>query len=574
MKQFYARTTAYFLCNKKFTARFCSMVLPGILFSLIFIDAHAQGEPFTKRVVANGFTSAWEVVVGPNDSLWVTDNRAYTITRVRAAGLNQKTILVNIKTSDPAINLPATGGQAQGGLMGLALHPNLYSTDPAVRAAKPWVYAAYVYTRGFCPGSNTMCYFTTKIVRYTYSGNTLTSPVTVLDNIPGSSDHNSGRLVMSPIIEPGADAAHTQYRLYYTIGDMGAGQFLNTTRPQNALNMDTLSGKIIRLNTESDGDAGLDAWIPNDNPFFEASTIEARDYIYSYGHRNAQGLAWGKVSTSGYYLYITEQMDKTDDEINMIWKGKNYGWDSTSGYAEGNTNGYKIGQTVNPNEQNYAADHPEFVEPIFTAYTATAAQHPLPASNSLWPTIALSSIDFYGLSKIPGWRHSLLITGLKRDKVYRLKLNTVAEDVIGDTIPYFAGDGSRIRRVTVHPNGTKFYVARDAGASANPGSIMEYTYAGVTLALPDQPGVEPEEKDEVDMFPNPVKDIITIKGKKNLYKPLRVQFFDISGVMVKEETSLKNEFNVNIAHFKPGMYVVKLYNGYNVEVKVEKIYKK
>ena len=547
----------------------------GLLVTLFSQNAaFAQGEPFSKRVVATGFNSAWEVVHGPNDSLWVTENRAYLIQRVSIA-TGAKTQLINIKTSDPAINLPSTGGQAQGGLMGLVVHPNLYSTDPAVRAAKPWVYAAYVVARGNCPASTTYaCAFTTKIVRYTYSGNTLTSPVTILDNIPGSSDHNSGRLIMSPAIEPGADAAHTQYRLYYTVGDMGAGQFMNTMRNQNSLKLDTLEGKVLRLNSESDGDAGADAWIPNDNPFYNSSAITNRDYVYSYGHRNAQGLAWGTNGTD-FILYSSEQMDKTDDEINIIKPGKNYGWDSVAGYNDGNVNGTRIGQTISANEQNFCTNNPNHEEPIFTTFTATAAQvATMPGSNSLWPTLATSSIDFYWQKKIPGWNYCLLISPLKRDRVYRLQLNATGSDVIGDTIPYFAGDGNRIRRVIVSRDGRKFYVARDANAALNPGSIMEYTYTGVLLAMPDRPdNMLPSLPDEIKIYPNPAKDVINVKTMRNLYRPLKVQFFDMSGVKVKEEVSNRNDFTVDISSLRSGMYVMKLLNGYNIEVKVQKIYK-
>jgi len=546
--------------------------------------AFAQGEPFTKRVVANGFNAAWEVVYGPNDSLWVTENRNYFIQRVNVAN-GAKTLLIDIKSTDPAINLPSTGGQAQGGLMGLVLHPNLYSSDPAVRAAKPFVYAAYVYTRGSCPGTQTSCVFTTKIVRYTYSGNSLISPVTVLDNIPGSSDHNSGRLVVSPVIEPGSDAAHTQYRLYYTVGDMGAGQFMNTTRTINAQNINVMEGKVLRINTESDGDAGLNEWVPNDNPYFNASSITPRDYVYSYGHRNAQGLAWG---TNGldYILYSDEQMDKTDDEVNIIEPGKNYGWDSVAGYNDGNVNGTKIGQNTNANEQNFCGSNPNHKEPIFTLFTATAAEvASMPSSNALWPTVACSSIDFYWQNKIPSWNYSLMISSLKRDRVYRIRLNAAGDGIIGDTISYFTGDGNRLRRVTISPDGRKFYVARDlnsklapfdsgAPASPNAGSIMEYTYAGVLLTMPESGrSMLPVFPDEIKVYPNPATDVIHIRGMKNLYKPLKVQLFDMSGVLLMEENSNRNEFSVNIASLRPGLYVLKLFNGYNVELKVQKIFK-
>src|SRR6185436_14007783 len=167
-----------------------------ILLLFIAINAAGQSETFTKRTVISGLNDAWEVVYGPNDSLWITENNAYLISRVNVAN-GAKTVLEDLRASDLSINfVSGSGTQPQGGLMGLALHPNLYSTDPVVRNAKPWVYAVYVYERNSCPGTNTSCVFTTKIVRFDYHGNSLSNPLIILDNIAGSSDHNSGRLII------------------------------------------------------------------------------------------------------------------------------------------------------------------------------------------------------------------------------------------------------------------------------------------------------------------------------------------------------------------------------------------
>lgn len=544
---------------------------------LSFLNSTAQTEPFTKRTVVSGLNSAWEVVYGPNDSLWVTENRAYLISRISIA-TGAKTVLVDLRATDASINFTAAvANPPQGGLMGLVIHPNLYSSDPGVRAAKPWVYAAYVYNRGSCPGNGTSCIYTTKIVRYTYSGNTLNSPVTIINTIPGSSDHNSGRLVISPVIEPGADAAHTQYRLYYTVGDMGAGQFQNATRAENAQDVDIMEGKVLRLNTESDGDAGQDEWIPNDNPFYEGSSITPQDYVYSLGHRNAQGLVWGNVSGTNI-LYSTEQMDRSDDEVNIIEPGKNYGWDQVAGYCEGNVNGYKIGQNLSANEQAFCVVTPTHTEPIFTTFTETAANMPAlmaQPNNALWPTIACSSVDFYGQNKIPGWNYSLLISPLKHDKVYRVRLNGTGTDVTGDTISYFRGDGNRVRRITIAPDGLRFYVARDASATINGGAIMEYTYAGVILALHENPGARPVKVDDlISIYPNPAGNILNIHGKRELRKPLLVQIYDIQGRMLITQTSFRNDFSVDVSDFTPGTYLLKLYNGNNMEVQIVKFIKK
>lgn len=549
----------------------CSLAI--FVFLIDMQDVSAQTETFAKRTVAGGFNSAWEIVYGPNDSLWVTENRAYLISRVSITNGN-KTQLVDLRATDPTINFTSgSGTQPQGGLMGLAIHPNLYSSDASVRAAKPWVYAAYVYNRGSCPGTNTSCIFTTKIVRFDYVGNSLINPVIILNNIPGSSDHNSGRLVINPVIEPGADAAHTQYRLYYTVGDMGAGQFLNTTRAENAQVVNVMEGKVLRINTESDGDGGADNWVPNDNPFYNSSSITAQDYVFSLGHRNAQGLVWGQVNNNNI-LYSSEQMDRTDDEINIIESGKNYGWDQVSGYCDGNVNGYKIGQNINADEETFCNATATHQEPIYTLFTEPAsgmAALMAQGNNALWPTVASSSLTFYNYYMIPDWPASLLITPLKKNFIYRVKLNAAGNGIMGDTISYFRGDGNRIRRIIAAPNGLTFYVARDAGASANGGSIMEYTYTGPTLSI-NNDAVNPRVvKNLMKIYPNPASGILNVESKKEMRKPLRAQLYDIAGRLVLEKTAYQNNFKIDISFLQKGIYTFKLYNTYDVEMQIEKI---
>ncbi len=553
-------------------------------FGIISFVTKAQTESFTKRTIASGFSSAWEVVYGPNDSLWVTENVSYKVQRVSVA-TGVKTTLLNLRAgignpgNDPSINF--TNGQLpQGGLMGLALHPNLYSLNDSVRNSTPWVYIAYVYNRGSCPGTNTSCIFTTKIVRYDYTSNQLTNPVIVLDNIPGSSDHNSGRLLIGPTIEPGVDAAHTQYRLYYTVGDMGAGQFLNATRTENAQNVDVMEGKSLRINTRSDGDAGLDAWVPNDNPFYNAATITPRDYVYTLGHRNPQGLAWGSAKSlpATKILYSNEQMDRTDDEINILEPSKNYGWDKVSGYYDNNVNGYKIGQTLSANEAAFctvpANNHQEPIFTMFTVLAANMAALYAQTNNALWPTVACSSIEFYSFNVIPGWSNSLLISPLKKDRIYRVKLNDSGTGITGDTISYFIGDGNRIRRITAAPDGLRFYVARDVSASINGGAIVEYTYTGSVLTLnPGNSETNLSAQKQVRIYPNPSQNILNIKSKRGVIKPIKVQLYDLNGRIIKQVSSNQNEFSINISNYPSGTYLLKLFNGYDIQIQTEKFIK-
>ncbi len=559
-------------------------LLLGVFFA-VALFSYAQTEPFAKRTVGTNFNNAWEVLYGPNDSLWVTENRSYRIRRINVkedgvSTFGASTTLVDLFAQSAAHGITITQNTSnfpQGGLMGLAIHPNLYSSDPAVRNQKPWVYAAFVYTKGSCPGSNTSCIYSTKIVRYTYSGDALINPETIIDNLPGSSDHNSGRLVISPEIEnvsPGG--LHNQYRLYYTLGDMGAGQYLNTTRTQRSLVQNAFEGKVLRLNTESDGDAGQNAWVPNDNPFFNASTISAEDYVFTLGHRNAQGLAWGKVNGVNR-LYSSEQMDRTDDEVNIIEKGRNYGWDRVSGYCDGNVNGYTIGTTAigttaTTNEQFNCTSITNHKEPIFTMFTAQMSTIN-PSDNSQWPTVACSSIDFLGTSRIAGWSNSLFVTPLKKDFVYRLKLNPAGDGVETTYYQLFQGDGGRIRDMAISPNGRRFFIARDGGVNAGNGTIIAYNYTGTLLALTDKPGEGPAAAEHIDIYPNPVTNLLTVRGKKEFQKPLLAQLYDVTGSVVQSKSSFQNSFTVDISAKKSGIYFLKLYNGNGQLVETRKVVK-
>ncbi|MEZ5027302.1 MAG: PQQ-dependent sugar dehydrogenase [Ferruginibacter sp.] len=306
---------------------------------------------------------------------------------------------------------------------------------------------------------------------------------------------------------------------------------------------------------------------------YNSSSITAQDYVYSLGHRNAQGLVWGTVNSTNI-LYSNEQMDRTDDEINIILPGKNYGWDKVSGYCDGNVNGYKIGQNSNANEQTFCNATPTHQEPIFTLFTEPAsgmAALMAQSNNALWPTIACSSLEFYNYNVIPDWPASLLLTPLKKNFIYRLKLNAAGNAVIGDTISYFRGDGNRIRRVTASPNGLAFYVARDIGASANGGSIMEYTYTGPTLSI-NNDAVNPRVvKNLMKIYPNPASSILNVESKKEMRKPLRAQLYDITGRLVMEKTAYQNNFKIDISSLQKGVYTFKLYNTYDVEMQIEKI---
>ena len=558
--------------------------------SLIFLSMclcgtslQAQDEPFAKRTVKAGLNSPWEITYGPNDSIWVTENVSYLVKRIHV-GNGGATTLLDLSTQKNFS--PNDGGRwPQGGLMGMAIHPNLYSSSASDRASKPWVYLAYVYSRPTGQGcSNNAndgnpCNFRTRIVRYNYSGNSLSGAVTVLDNIPGSNDHNSGRLVIGPDL-----------KLYYTIGDLGAGQFNNSSRTNSAQAIDVMEGKILRLNSEPDNDGGVDDWIPNDNPYYNNSTITARDYVYSMGHRNAQGIVWGNVGGTNR-LYSSEHGDKTDDELNLITAGSNYGWNQVSGYCDDNYNGLTLGGNSSVNEGNFCTATTANRAPMKSLfYKSKSAITAMSGDYLSWPTVAPSSIDLYSANKIPGWENSLLIPCLKAGKVFRVRLDAAGTGLatLGhglDTASYFRGQG-RFRDVAISPDGLKIFVACDASgqtsgptggfnnggaAPPNAGAILEFAYTGTVLPIREPSVVQPQLVEKhIRIFPNPVEDWMMVSVTLDAPRPFTIQIFTATGERVRELKTRASETRVNMADVQPGLYFIQIRNAAGQLLKTEK----
>lgn len=160
----------------------------------------------------------------------------------------------------------------EGGLLGVALHPDFEKNN--------FLYLYYTYEES---GGNTL----NRVVRFNYNQTNLTDSKTIVDKIPGSSNHNGGRIKFGP-----------DNFLYITTGD--------AQEPSLAQNKNSLAGKILRVTDDGKPAPG--------NPFGNP--------IYSYGHRNPQGLAWDQSGK----LWATEHGPDANDEINLIDPGKNYGW--------------------------------------------------------------------------------------------------------------------------------------------------------------------------------------------------------------------------------------------------------
>lgn len=298
--------------------------------------------------------------------------------------------------------------------------------------------------------ADSACLFKTKIVRYNYNRTTkkLVSPRLIIESLNGSSDHNSGRLVIGEV-------GGTSY-LFYSIVDMGTGQFKNAKRVNKAQLRDSLEGKVLRFHLEATGNPNNEQnWIPTDNPFLDEYSRTTA--AWSWGHRNAQGLAFGNNGI----LYSSEQQGMSDDEINIIQRGGNFGWPLASGYYDGNYNGLTLAGIPIVSEQADSIVY-NLKSLIFTLYTTSNPASLIGKSNSTWPTVACSSIDVYEKPVIPGWSRSLLVPSLKAGLIQRLKLDATGTQVVEMTsINAMDMFGKiRYRDICISPDGLTFMLCR------------------------------------------------------------------------------------------------------------------
>lgn len=224
----------------------------------------------TVSALATGLSVPWELVWGPDNFIWMTE-RGGRISRVNPTS-GQVT---------PLVTLADVVTSSEGGLLGMALHPDLLTTSP-------YVYVVYNYNDA---GGQ----YREKLVRLTYANGALGSPLVLLGNIPAVSTHSGSRLLILP-----------DRTLLMTTGDA-------QDRP-TAQDRASLNGKILRLN--------LDGTIPADNPV-------AGNATYSYGHRNPQGL----VRASNGLVYSSEHGENAEDEVNIIEPNRNYGWPTVEGFC-------------------------------------------------------------------------------------------------------------------------------------------------------------------------------------------------------------------------------------------------
>ena len=426
-------------------------------------------EHFTMRVVASGFESPWEVAWGPDGQLWITEREGRRVVRVNPTD-GTRTVLATVHEVHRSVT--------QDGLLGLAFHPDF-------QRGSDFVFLAFTYDDA--PGPALARRLGIRRYRYDAPSRTLTDPVDVLMGLPTHDDHVGGRLAVGP-----------DRKLYLTIGDQGSnfgGNRCNVNRAQElptaadvaAKNWTRYQGKIIRVE--------MDGRIPADNPLING----VRSHVFSVGHRNPLGLAFGPTGR----LYESEHGPSSDDEVNLIESGRNYGWPNVAGRKDDKAYTYANwsasspvqcaslppggGNTIPPSvpqQKESAWTDPQFMPPLQTFFTV---ENDFDFRQGA--TMAPGGLDIYTSTAIPSWTNSILALSLLRGVVFKMAIAPDGRSIVGPPLEALKTT-NRYRDIAINPDGRRLYIVTDNSGRTtdgngaptqrveNPGSLLEFTYAG------------------------------------------------------------------------------------------------
>ncbi len=344
-------------------------VILVLTFSLSLLISVAQAQKFDEydvvvETVAENLEIPWEIAFAPDGKIFFTE-RPGKLRVIEEGKLNP----------EPVISIDVSRGE--GGLLGLALDPNFKENH--------YLYLHFTYSE-FLSTFN-------KVVRFTEKDSQLSDEMVLIDQIPGGPFHDGGRIKFGP-----------DDKLYITTGDAGNANL--------AQDLNSLAGKILRINR--------DGSIPDDNPFTNSP-------IFSYGHRNPQGLDWHPTSK---ILVASEHGSSAHDEINVVEAGKNYGWPMIVGDEKG----------------------PEFENAI------------LHTGDETW---APSGAAFYTSDNIPKWKGKYFIATLRGNHLRMLDLDIEKNQVIFSE-SLFSNTFGRLRDASMGPDGNLYLLTSNRDGRGSP----------------------------------------------------------------------------------------------------------
>lgn len=324
--------------------------------------------PYKLETLVEGLDVPWEMEIAKDGRIFFTERPG-----VVRAMVDGKLL------PDPVIRLEdpfRTGGE--GGLLGLALDPGFLENG--------YLYVYHTYEKN---GE-----ILNRVLRLKEANNRATIDRVLLDGLAGAQNHNGGRMKVGP-----------DGYLYITAGDR--------YQPELAQEQQSFGGKILRIDR--------DGSIPKDNPFPSSP-------VYSYGHRNPQGLAWDPMNGK---LYASEHGQSAHDEVNRIEPGANYGWPLIEG-------------------DETLMDRPKLKTPWIHSGTET------------WAPSGMTFIS------IGPWKGQLLVANLRGNQVLRIGLSSDRQEV--EEMESLFHEWGRIRNVYEGPDGSLYIMTNNRDGRGRPGA--------------------------------------------------------------------------------------------------------
>jgi len=358
----------------------------------------SQKTGFKVETLAKGFDQPWGMAFLPDGRLIFTE-RSGNIRFLNKDG----------SVSAPVKGTPSVFVRQDGGMLDIALHPDY--------AKNGWIYLSYTTVQ---PGYQ---------VQPGDDQAPNMAPLTMTYIVRGKINANNEWVNQQTLFNPPADsfrvaADHYGSRFLFD----GKGHFFWSMGERHDMqmsqNLASPLGKIHRLND--------DGSIPKDNPF--VSTPGALPSIWTYGHRNPEGLAFDPATG---IFWETEHGPTGGDEVNIIEPGKNYGWGvATMG-----------------------------IEPGIGRLHATGMTDPITFFN---PSIGPAGITFYTGNKFPAWKGNLFITGMTGEKLIRMEIKG-REIASQETVIQNYG---RVRDVKTGPDGLIYLLFQNMNGDPKGGSIV------------------------------------------------------------------------------------------------------
>ena len=451
-------------------------ILSLFALTLIIFNSNAQvvdtwdvdGTQLNEYNFVTGLQIPWEIIWGPDNMIWCT-TRIGEVLRIDPETGSYTTVL----------DIDVFGGQgSEAGLLGMAMHPDWNNT--------PKVYLAYCTGNGWQNAEENLSVFD-------WNGTELVNEE-VLITVEAGGIHNGSRLLVLP-----------DNTLLMTTGDTGDDG-------ESSQDLSSLNGKTLRLN--------LDGTVPADNPW-------PGSYVYTWGHRNSQGLCLGPTGI----IYSSEHGQSNWDEFNIIEEGRNYGWPDVEGECGG-------------------AAELAFCE-------AFNVMEPI---RSWAPCIAVNGIEYYDHPAIPSWNNAILMSvlGGLSNQYERLSILHLSEDglsVVSEE-QYFSSFNERIRDIAINPNTGAVYMALNGYGwpGSGPNIIKEFRPDEY-----DSTNELGEDKTNAIIYPVPAKDNLNI----DVTTPLINGQYDIinyggqsvlKGIISTENTTL------NVSDLARGNYYIRIFN--------------